>query len=1052
MQERAFDAVIFDLDGVIAATASVHSRAWKQMYDEYLRRREAEHGEAFREFTHAGDYLPFVDGKPRYKGVASFLESRGIDIPFGEPDDSPGTETVCGLGNRKNELFNQIIEHGGAEVFSTSVDLIKDLKQRGIRIGVASSSKNCRTILESTGLLELFEARVDGVVSAELGLSGKPEPDIFTVASDSLGVTYDRAVVVEDAVSGVQAGAAGNFGLVLGIAREDNENELRANGADIVVEDLGEIDFEGMERWFAEGLEAEEWSLSDTEYLAELESTREALLTVGNGYFGTRGTQEECRAGANNYPGTYIAGVYNRLSSQVGGREVQNEDLVNCTNWLPMTFRIDGGDWFDPNEWRILEFSRRLDLRSGVLERTMRVCDAQGRETRVESWRFASMADPHLAALRYVVTPLSYSGKVSVRSGLDGQIVNGGVERYQTLANRHLEPVRSAGEANTSWVVTRTNESGIEVVVTARLSARLDGDAVNPEVRVDTEDAAANSVFDVQVDEGCSLEVDKVVAIFTSNDDAPSDPLASARAAIASASFEGLLAAGERAWQAIWERIDIEIDGDRLSQKLLRLHLYHCMVTASPHSAALDVGIPARGLHGEAYRGHIFWDELFILPLYSLHYPDTARATLLYRYRRLDKARDYAREHRYEGAMYPWQSGSDGREEAPVVHLNPISGEWGDDNSALQRHVSLAIPYGAWEYYQTTQDRGFLRDYGAEMFIELARFWASISIHNPETGRYEIAGVMGPDEFHEKYPGATAGGIKDNSYTNIMVAWLLRTTAQVLGLIGDDAQKQVAAKTGLKDDELTNWADIAAGLNLCVSSDGILEQFDGYFGLKELDWDAYRQRYGAIGRMDRLLKAEGKSPDAYKVAKQADALMPFYVLPDHELQEILSSLGFEAGVDLLAKNFAYYLERTSHGSTLSRLVHADLANRAGHAEVSWNLYRQALRSDFADTQGGTTNEGIHTGVMAGTVLLALTSYAGLDVSGPIVRLAPCLPAGWRSMRFNVGFRDLRYHFEVEHQRVKVCVDGDAEVTVGGATMSLRAGQWTTVDTEWVPGL
>jgi beta-phosphoglucomutase family hydrolase len=1047
MQERAFDAVIFDLDGVITATASIHSRAWKQTFDEYLRRREVEHGEVFQEFTHAGDYLSFVDGKPRYKGVGSFLESRGIEIPYGDPDDLPDAETICGLGNRKNELFNEILRRGGAEVFQTSVDLIKDLRRRGIRTGVASSSKNCLTVLESTGLLELFDTRVDGVVSVELGLRGKPEPDIFTVASDNVGVAYDRAVVVEDAVSGVQAGAAGNFGLVLGIAREGNEKELRANGADLVVGDLGEIDFAGLQRWFTEGLEAEKWSLSDTEYLPELESTREALLTVGNGYFGTRGAQEECRAGEHNYPGTYVAGVYNRLSSQIGGREVQNEDLVNCTNWLPMTFRIDGGDWFDPNEQQILEFSRKLDLRRGVLQRTLRVCDPQGRETQVESWRLASMADPHLAALRYVVTPLNYSGQISVRSGLDGRLVNGGVGRYQGLANRHLEPVGVAGEGKTSWVVVCTNESGIEIATAARLSASLDGNALTPEMRVEAEDAAAHSTFDMQVAAGQSLEVDKVVAIFNSNDDVQGDPLAPARAAVASASPEEVLAASARAWEAVWERIDIELDGDRLSQKILRLHLYHCMVAASPHTAALDVGIPARGLHGEAYRGHIFWDEMFILPLYNLHYPDTARASLMYRYRRLDRAREYARERGYAGAMYPWQSGSDGREETQVVHLNPISGEWGDDYSSLQRHVSLAIVYGVWEYYQATQDIEFLRKYGAEIFVELARFWAGIAALNEETGRYEITGVMGPDEFHEKYPGAEDGGLKDNSYTNIMVAWLMRKTARVLLLIGTEAHEKLAAKTGLKEDELATWDDIAARLNLCISSDGILEQFDGYFELDELDWDAYKLRYGAIGRMDRLLRAEGKSPDDYKVAKQADALMPFYVLPTRELHRILSSLGHEPGSDFLARNFTYYIERTSHGSTLSRLVHAHLANRAGFADISRDLYRQALWSDFADTQGGTTKEGVHTGVMAGTVLLALFSYGGLDINGPIVRIAPGLPAEWRSMRFNIEFRDVRYYFEVDQGKVRVRADEDAEIAVGATTVSLVAGRWITVETE-----
>jgi trehalose/maltose hydrolase-like predicted phosphorylase len=341
----------------------------------------------------------------------------------------------------------------------------------------------------------------------------------------------------------------------------------------------------------------------------------------------------------------------------------------------------------------------------------------------------------------------------------------------------------------------------------------------------------------------------------------------------------------------------------------------------------------------------------------------------------------------------------------------------------------------------------FLSDYGAEMLVELARFWAGISSLNTETGRYEISGVMGPDEFHEKYPGADSGGVKDNGYTNIMVAWLLRTTAQALNAIGPEARRRVAAKTGLKDEEAETWDDIAARLNLCFSDDGVLEQFDGYFELEDLDWNAYRQKYGAIGRMDRLLKAEGKSPDEYKVAKQADALMPFFVLSDHELRTILSSLGYEPGQELLQRSFAYYLERTSHGSTLSRLVHADLANRAGCPEVSWELFRQALLSDYTDTQEGTTKEGIHTGVMAGTVLLALSTYAGLDVSGPEVGVAPCLPARWRRVCFNVGFRGVRYYFEVDREKVTVRVDRPATVAVGGATHSLAADEWTTLDVE-----
>ena len=246
-----FDAVIFDMDGVVTKTAVVHSLAWKKMFDEYLHYREKEHREPFIEFTHAHDYLSFVDGRPRYKGVETFLKSRGINIPIGRPEDEPSKETVCGLGNRKNEFFNKVLEEEGVGVYDSTIRLIEELLEKGVKVGVATSSKNCVLILEKAGITGLFETRVDGVVSAELGLHGKPAPDIFTTASDNLGVKYERAIVVEDAVSGVQAGARGNFGLVIGVARENNSHELKSNGADVVVEDLSEINADQLNRFMS---------------------------------------------------------------------------------------------------------------------------------------------------------------------------------------------------------------------------------------------------------------------------------------------------------------------------------------------------------------------------------------------------------------------------------------------------------------------------------------------------------------------------------------------------------------------------------------------------------------------------------------------------------------------------------------------------------------------------------------------------------------------------------------------------------------------------------
>jgi beta-phosphoglucomutase family hydrolase len=244
-----FDGAIFDMDGVITRTAVVHSSAWKNTFDEYLSYRELKYKEPFSAFTQV-DYLAFVDGRPRYKGVESFLQSRGISIPSGNPEDEPGRETVCGLGNRKNQFFNARLEKEGVPIYESTIQLVRQMLQNGIRVGVATSSKNCERVLEKAGIAHMFETCVDGVLSAELGLRGKPEPDIFSQACENIGVMPHRAMIVEDAISGVQAGAKGRFGLTLGVARNNNVEELRRCGADIVVTDLSGISLDEINSWF----------------------------------------------------------------------------------------------------------------------------------------------------------------------------------------------------------------------------------------------------------------------------------------------------------------------------------------------------------------------------------------------------------------------------------------------------------------------------------------------------------------------------------------------------------------------------------------------------------------------------------------------------------------------------------------------------------------------------------------------------------------------------------------------------------------------------------
>ncbi len=1041
MQNKAFDAVIFDLDGVITKTALVHSAAWKKMFDEFLQKHAQKSGKPFREFTHKDDYLPHVDGKPRYKGVADFLSSRGIELPFGDPGDEPAAETVCGLGNRKNQAFNEVLERDGVEVYPSTVKLMHELREKGYRVGVASSSKNCEGVLNAAGLMHLVETRVDGVVSATLGLKGKPEADIFTTAADNLGCRYDRSIVVEDAVSGVAAGRNGHFGLVLGIAREENSTELYDNGADWVVNDLDEVSIESLSNWFEKEMENDNWSITYHDYNTKKERSREALLAIGNGYFGTRGAMEETRANPVNYPGTYMAGMYNRLFTKVADRDIENEDFVNLPNWLPISFSIDDGGFFDPNEWKIISAWRRINFKNGLLQRELVVEDPQGRQSRVVSSRFASMRNSLIAAMKYEITPLNYSGKIILKSSLDGDLINEGVERYKSLSAKHLDPIKQGAEDEKMYLLVKTNQSNHHIAQAACHRFSVNGAKLENKPQTEEKTGFVSMAFSSQVKQGEQVNFEKIVSICSDKEDFVDDALSTALSNIKKEYlFDQLLSESAEDWAELWQKADIRIEGDRWSQKLLRLHLFHLLVSVSAFNQRLDASITARGLHGEAYRGHIFWDELFILPLYDLHLPEVAKSLLMYRYRRLNKAREYAAEHGYQGAMFPWQSGSDGREETQIVHLNPLTGKWGDDHSSLQRHVSLAIAYNIWDYFWITRDLEFMQFYGAEMFFEICRFWASKAQLNPKTNRYEISGVMGPDEFHEHLPGGEAGGLKDNAYTNIMTAWLFNKAKTIAEEIGENFVK----KAGFKPSELENWLEIATKLSLIINKEGIIAQFDGYFDLKELDWYAYKEKYGNIYRMDRILKAEGKSPDEYKVAKQADTLMTFYNLNKEEVDELLTKMGYKLPADYLQQNLNYYLNQTSHGSTLSRVVHARLAAMTGDKKLSWDLYQDALNSDYNDIQGGTTGEGIHAGVMAGTVLIALNTFAGLNYRDELLNINPDLPQTWSNLSFNISFKGIHYTFLIGQTALQVTANQSSKIVVGNTTYELEAGTTSTI--------
>jgi trehalose/maltose hydrolase-like predicted phosphorylase len=719
------------------------------------------------------------------------------------------------------------------------------------------------------------------------------------------------------------------------------------------------------------------WEYED--YMPADQRLRESLCTLGNGYFATRGALPECAADEIHYPGTYVAGIYNRLVSEVAGRQVENEDMVNLPNWLPLRFRLPGGHWLTPDNATVLEHRQMLHLSAGLLERRTRYDLGGDRVLTVRQQRLAHMADPHLGALRTEFTAEGFSGPLDVEAALDGGVTNAGVPRYRELDGRHLTHVQTGtADPDTVWLRCRTRTSDIRIGMAARLTAE-----VPAVIRHRPPQAIQRLTLDLTP--GRTATVDKTVALHTSRDPAISDPLHAAVDRVGRApGFDALVASHLTAWDQLWRRAELDVPGE--SGRILRLHLFHVLQTLSPHTADLDVGVPARGMHGEAYRGHVFWDELFVLPYLNLHFPEVSRALLRYRHRRLEQACTAARRVDRRGAMYPWQSGSDGREETQLLHLNPRSGRWLPDHSRLQHHVGSAIAYNVWQYCEASGDMEFLHTKGAEMLLQIARFWADKAVYDESLGRHRIKGVVGPDEYHEGYPDAGTPGLDDNAYTNVTAAWVLTRTLELLDTLPGPRRRELVERTALDGGELDVWDDVSRTLHIPFH-DEVISQFEGYGKLAELDWEGYRVRYGDIRRLDRILEAEGDTVNRYQASKQADVLMLGYLFSPAELRGLFHRLGVRLDEETWQRTVDYYLHRTSHGSTLSGLVHGWVLARARRAEA-WKFCQEALQGDIADVQGGTTGEGIHLGAMAGTLDLVQRGLTGLETRGGALWLDP----------------------------------------------------------------
>lgn len=676
--------------------------------------------------------------------------------------------------------------------------------------------------------------------------------------------------------------------------------------------------------------------------------------------------------------------------------------------------------------------------------------DLHGRRTKVTTRQFQSLAGVHLAALEVKIEAENWSGNVNVRSMIDGRVANRNVAADRELAGNHLEPeVSREIDGQTVLLQTRTNQSGVQVAVATRTSVLTDQHPMRRPVM--ESDRVAGHDISLHLEEGRPVRIEKIAAASNSHDHAISTVWHNAVKRVQRASnFRELLTYHEEMWGTIWHRFAVSIGPQHSRQQLaMNLHTFHVLQTAFGARRDLDASLPARGLSGEGYRGHLFWDEMFMYPMLTLRRPELTRGILMYRFRRLTEARAMARAAGYQGAMFPWQSGSDGREETPEELWNPRSQEWMPDNSHRQRHVSLAIAYSVLQYFEATQDYTFLSDYGGEMLVEICRLFVSMTQYDAAADRFDIDGVMGPDEYHDGYPDTPGSGVKNNAYTNVLASWMLRHSARLVREL-DSRDDPLSEWLDIFEDELEQWEHVARRLRVPFHEDGVISQFEGYEDLLEFDWEGYRLKYGNIGRLDLILQAEGDATNRYKLSKQADVLMLCYLFSSQELIGTLEHMGYDLTMESFQETVEYYLARSSHGSTLSRVVHGWVASRFDRAG-SWNLFKEALEADLSDTQGGTTREGIHLGAMAGTVDMAIRCYGGVETRADALWLHPLLPDELPEITFRMRYRNQPILVRINHDDVTLNLsEGSAEpidVNVEGKHKLMEPGDVWTVKLE-----
>ncbi|HXF64992.1 MAG TPA: beta-phosphoglucomutase [Caldilineaceae bacterium] len=920
-------ALLFDLDGVITDTAEYHYRAWKKLADEEGIPFSRQDNEQLR-------------GVSRRESLNRLLKGREID-----------EETAQTWMARKNSYYREMIETiSQKDLLPGAAELLAQARAAGLRIALVSASRNAPEVVERLGIAALF----DVIATGGDVVRQKPSPDLFLYAAEQLDVAPGQCLVVEDAESGIEAArAAGMVSVGLGPAE-------RVGYADLVLPSLEGVQVDDL-------LRAAAWRVTENYFDPSQQYYRETIFTIGNGYLGARGTFEE------GYPdhrqATLIHGIWDDAP-------LVYTELVNAFDWTTLDIWVNGQP-FRMDRGTISHYVRHLDMKTGELHRRLRWTPSGGPTVELRFTRFAALDNPHALAVRVQVIALDEPATVVVRARLDGHVENEGLLHW-----RQMEQWEERGTVYLRARTRRDEHAVIEAMRVAQAGAVAD-------IRYADCPRSPGMQLEAALEPGQRWTVDKLVAVYTDRDGVDMDAAAGEEIeALARMGFDRLQANNRAAWAAFWNDSDVIIEGDDEAQQAIRHALFQLRIAAPSHDERVSIG--AKSLSGFGYRGHVFWDtEIFMLPFFTFTQPKLARNLLMYRWHTLPGARRKASAGGFEGAQYAWESAETGDEVTPRWVLPPLEGiRWPAGDTRLIRiwcgdieiHISADIAYAIWQYWQVTGDDAFMRNYGAQILLETARFWESrVEPDAHEPGYYSISDVIGPDEYHEH--------VDNNAFTNRMAAWHLQRALEVLGWLENNAPQradELKIDLNLSVERLARWRSISDNLLVLHNAEtGLIEQFKGFFELAEVEWERYE---GRTTSMQSLLGMEGTN--ARQVLKQPDVILLLCLLQD------------QYGKKEWQANWDYYVPRTDHtyGSSLGPAIHAWAACIMDQPELAYDFFMLAARADIDDVRGNA-GDGIHAASAGGIWQAAVFGFGGLRIHGNEYTVTPRLPAHWRRLAF-----------------------------------------------------